>query len=57
MANTSILAAFERMWQHITGKFNAVNNTISELDEKIIDANNIASQKAQVQIITWGDND
>ena len=41
MANTSVFAAFERMWQHI---LIAINNSESDLQEQIdkkIDINNL----------------
>ena len=43
MANPSILAAFERMWQHIVV-------ALSDKQEQI-------DNKSQVQIITWEDDD
>ena len=61
MANTSILAAFERMWSYITVALNNKSDTThlhddtyytkSEIDEKIDDAG------SQVQIITWEADD
>lgn len=65
MANSSIFAAFERMWQHIvvalagkaealhTHEISNINNlqiTIDQIDETL-------SQKTQVQMITWGADD
>ena len=60
MANASILAAFERMWQHIAvalgGKSDLghshgdVYYTKAEVDENI-------AQTSKIQIITWEDND
>ena len=46
MKNASIFAAFERMWQHIVAAF----ATKQEMD-------NAVSQKSQVQMITWEDDD
>lgn len=46
MTNTSILAAFERLWQHIMNLFATKQ-----------EVNNVVSKKAQVQIITWEDDD
>lgn len=53
MANTSIYAAFERMWQHIVaalGDKSNVNHTHNELQELI-------EQRTQVQINTWEADD
>lgn len=93
MANISILAAFERMWQHITTALNnksdishnhndiydavgsadaaltsakSYSNTNLASAKSYSDANlvsaktytdNAITQKTQVQIITWGDDD
>ena len=51
MTNASILAAFERMWHHIT---TAINNVIASARTYTDDQ---VSQKTQVQIITWEDSD
>ena len=52
MANTSILNAFERMWQHIVVKLGEKANTsdIADLQEQL-------EERSQVQIITWGADD
>ena len=47
MANASILAAFERMWQHILV---AIGNGSADLQEQL-------EEKSQVQIVTWEDDD
>ena len=55
----SILAAFERMWQHIThalsGKadIDHIHDSYYTKDE----VNELISQKTAVQINTWEDND
>lgn len=49
MANTSILAAFERMWQHVVA---ALSNKADTAD-----VDNAIAQKSQVQIIIWEDGD
>lgn len=53
MANASIKAAFERMWQHIT---TALNNK-SDLNHNHTDLQEQLDEKSQVQIITWGADD
>lgn len=53
MANTSIRAAFERMWQHIVVALSSksdANHGHADLQEQL-------EQKSQVQIITWEEND
>ena len=60
MANTSILAAFERMWQHVVVALgsksdldhdhNDVYYTQLEIDENL-------SHKSQVEIVIWEDDD
>lgn len=47
MANTSILVAFERMWQHVLV---AIGNNNANMQEQL-------NEKSQVQIITWEDDD
>ena len=47
MTNSSIFAAFERMWQHIVS---AIGNALSSAKTYTDDA---VAQKTQVQIITW----
>lgn len=49
MANTSILAAFERMWQHVVA---ALSNKADTAD-----LDNAVSQKSQVQFVTWEADD
>lgn len=57
--NSSILAAFERMWQHIVSALatkadtNHKHNDIYYKDE--IDT--ILNQSSQIQFITWEEND
>jgi hypothetical protein len=50
MANTSIYAAFERMWQHITI---ALSNKPDKADLDRVEE--LVTQKAQVQFIDWED--
>lgn len=51
MTNASILAAFERMWQHIVS---TISNVLSSANTY---TDNAVAQKSQVQIITWEDSD
>ena len=45
MANPSILAAFERMWQHIVAFVNSKNaETKDYVDEKLGEIENLLSQ-------------
>lgn len=53
MANQSISAAFERMWQHIVA---ALSNK-SDIGHNHIDLQEQLNEKAQVQIITWEADD
>jgi hypothetical protein len=60
MANTSILAAFDRMWQHVVSALNKksdISHNHNDLYYTEAETNTLLSQKSQVQIITWGDND
>ena len=51
MANNSILAAFERMWQHIVMKIsNELESVTAYTDAEV-------AKRAQVQIITWEADD
>lgn len=59
--NTSILAAFERLWYHVTiavaKKANVDHNhTVSEITDFPSDLG-ASSQKTQVQIVTWEADD
>ena len=60
MVNSSILAAFERMWQHVVTAISSKSD-ISHTHDKIyytkIEIDSNLSQKSQVQFITWGDDD
>lgn len=49
MANPSIYAAFERMWQHVLLKLKEYA-LLEDIDEYI---DNAISESSQVQIITW----
>lgn len=53
MANASIKAAFERMWQHIT---TALNNK-SDSDHSHTDLQEQLDTKSRIQIITWEADD
>lgn len=59
MANASILAAFERMWQHIVLALNEKSDTTHNHDSVYVtkDIENVVAQKSQVQILTWEDDD
>ena len=51
MTNTSILAAFERFWQHVVAAIsNALSSAKTYTDEQV-------AQKTQVQMIIWEDSD
>lgn len=57
MANTSILAAFERMWQHVSNKLASSLEEAKSYSDDNLDAANVytdsaVSQKSQVQIVT-----
>ena len=60
MANASILAAFERMWQHVvvlmSNKADS-NHNHNDLYYTKNEVDNSLSNKSQVQIITWEDGD
>lgn len=51
MINASILAAFERLWQHILAKIGEMTSSAQAYTD------NAVAQKSQVQIITWEEND
>lgn len=60
MANTSILNAFERMWQHVVvalGKKSDLNHNHDDLYYTETETNELLAQKSQVQIIAWEDDD
>lgn len=51
MANASIFSAFERMWQHIVAKIGEVSSDAKTYTDQE------TAKKAQVQLITWEDDD
>ena len=60
MANASILAAFERMWQHVLaviGNKADATHTHDDTYYTKTELNDALTQKSQVQIITWEDDD
>lgn len=54
MANQSILAAFERFWQHINFALNKKSDSNhSHIISEIPDLQEQLEEKAKVQIVTW----
>ena len=58
MANASILAAFERMWQHIVSALNKKSDlSHSHVISEIPDLQEQLEKITQVQIVTWESDD
>lgn len=71
MANASILAAFERMWQHVVFALGGKSDISHTHDDKYYNQGQIdialedtksytdsaVAQKSQIQILTWEDED
>ena len=54
MANTSILAAFERMWQHVANALSAKSDTGHKHDiSDVEDLQSTLDNKTVVKVVRW----
>lgn len=53
MANASILAAFERMWQHVTSALSKKSDVDHNHDDKYADINAVITEETDPTVSDW----